>query len=87
MSSSNLALSSCLDGHKIKVMNADRVKAIRQALGITQEELGRRVGVSECTVSLWESGRRNPNGSAILLLEQEESKIAPPAREVVIAGS
>lgn len=40
-----------------------RIKALRDALGWTQEELGWLVGTSEQTVSNWESGRHLPRRS------------------------
>lgn len=46
------------------------VQEIRAVLGITQEKLAETVGVSQPTVALWESGKRNPSGSATLLLKR-----------------
>lgn len=34
----------------------DRIKSNRIALGLTMKELSEKVGVSECTISRWESG-------------------------------
>lgn len=45
------------------------IHEIRDALGMTQEQLAARLGVSQGTVALWESGQRNPSGSAKILLE------------------
>ena len=36
-------------------------QAERAALGLTQAELGRRVGVSQATISLWENSRAQPD--------------------------
>lgn len=36
------------------------LRSIRQATGISQSELARRLGVTAATVSQWESGRRAP---------------------------
>lgn len=36
---------------------ADRIKTLRLAHGMTQEQLGKRVGVSKVAVSLWESAQ------------------------------
>lgn len=38
--------------------------SLREALGLTQEEFGRKLGVSKMTVSRWERGRMQPGGSA-----------------------
>lgn len=40
-----------------------RIRTRRKALQLTQAELGLRVGVSKATVSLWENGTNQPNGS------------------------
>jgi transcriptional regulator with XRE-family HTH domain len=34
----------------------DRIRTLRMARGLTQEELGERVGVSKVAVSQWETG-------------------------------
>lgn len=47
----------------------DLVIALRQKLGLNQSDLARRVGVTTATVSHWETGRRNPSGSAAILLD------------------
>jgi transcriptional regulator with XRE-family HTH domain len=36
------------------------VRALRRHLGLTQEELARRIGVSFSTVNSWENGKRRP---------------------------
>jgi len=43
--------------------NAQRIRALRIANGLTLEELAHRVGVSKETVRLWETGKglRGPN--------------------------
>lgn len=41
----------------------------RKALGLTQRQLGRRVGVSGGAVGMWEQGRRAPNVKSIARLE------------------
>lgn len=40
-------------------MDGKTLKAKREALGMTQAELGRRLGTSQQTVFKWESGERN----------------------------
>jgi DNA-binding transcriptional regulator YiaG len=59
------------------------VLGIRVVLGITQEQLADTVGVSQPTVALWESGKRNPSGSATILLtrlqQQAKKKHSKPS--------
>jgi DNA-binding transcriptional regulator YiaG len=38
-------------------------KALRQAAGLTEVEVGRAIGVTASTVSRWETGRRSPRGT------------------------
>ena len=47
----------------------DWIKQVRAELDLTQEQFAGRLGVSQATVALWESGCRNPSGSARILLE------------------
>jgi transcriptional regulator with XRE-family HTH domain len=37
------------------------IHALRVALGCTQEQLARRIGVSFLTISRWERGKANPS--------------------------
>jgi transcriptional regulator with XRE-family HTH domain len=39
---------------------ADRVRRYRQAAGLTQAQLARRLEVEQSTVSAWENGRKTP---------------------------
>lgn len=36
------------------------VRALRQRLGLTQEQLAQQLGVSFSTVNVWENGKRAP---------------------------
>jgi transcriptional regulator with XRE-family HTH domain len=36
------------------------VRAVRQRLGLTQEQLAQELGVSFSTVNVWENGKRAP---------------------------
>ena len=44
---------SLLDG-------ANRIKELRQVNGLTQAEFGKKIGVSQDTISLWEQGKSIP---------------------------
>lgn len=41
----------------------NRIKTRRKALKLTQLELGKRIGVTKATVSLWENETNTPNGA------------------------
>jgi putative transcriptional regulator len=47
----------------------ENVGAVRRAIGLTQAELARAVGISVATLRVWERGRRTPQGPAKALLK------------------
>lgn len=49
----------------------ERIAAIRKAMGLTQEQLGEKVGVSRQAVSKWESGQAVPDALTIAKLCRE----------------
>jgi len=51
-------------------MNAAEIKALREALGLSQEQLARDLGVSFTTVSRWEQGHTKPSPLAIVKLKE-----------------
>jgi transcriptional regulator with XRE-family HTH domain len=46
----------------------ERIRAAREAAGLTRTDLAALVGVSESTVHRWESGERAPGGQKLLTL-------------------
>lgn len=46
-------------------MFGKRLKYLRQEQGVSQKELGARLGYCNQTVSFWESGQREPDLDAI----------------------
>ena len=44
----------------------ERIRFLREHLGLSQSSFGSSVGVKQNTVSSWEAGRITPNDSAIL---------------------
>ena len=38
-----------------------RIKELREAAGMSQRELGERIGISGPAVSMWESGENRPS--------------------------
>lgn len=46
------------------------IKAEREALGISQAELAKAIGVDQSSVSLWERQKRLPRGPALKVLMQ-----------------
>lgn len=54
----------------LSMLTPQDIKDLRKRLGLRPTELAVSVGVSENTVHQWESGRRQPGGSALILLHQ-----------------
>jgi putative transcriptional regulator len=44
------------------------VSALRQGMGMTQEQFAARFGFSVATLRHWERGDRSPNGASLVLL-------------------
>lgn len=51
-----------------QVWSPAEVRALRTHLGLTQEELSRRLGMRQQTVSEWEVGKHRPRGASLTLL-------------------
>src|SRR5947208_2009141 len=49
---------------------AERVQEIRRRLGLTQEDLAARLGVSFATVNRWEAGRARPQRAQAAAFEK-----------------
>ncbi|MCD6555300.1 MAG: XRE family transcriptional regulator [Chloroflexi bacterium] len=48
--------------------DAERIKALRQYMGMTQQELSEELGTRQQTVSEWETGKYRPRGGMNRLL-------------------
>lgn len=51
------------------ILSVMDIKPIREQLGLTQEELARKLGVSWGTVARWESGKVKPSPLARKVIE------------------
>lgn len=49
----------------------ERIKAVRKALGLTQQEFADRIGVKQNTVAQYEIGRNKPTDMAVNLICRE----------------
>ena len=58
--------------------DADRVRALRQHLGLTQAALSAELGVRQQTVSDWETGAYQPRGASARLLTLVAERAAFP---------
>jgi len=59
-------------------MTPETIRAIREALGVSQEAFARRVGVAYNTVNRWEKGKSLPKSTPII------EKVLELAREAHI---
>ena len=50
------------------VWNAERVRSLREHLGLTQQQLAEELNVRQQTVSEWETGQYRPRGASERLL-------------------
>jgi DNA-binding transcriptional regulator YiaG len=48
--------------------------SLREAIGLTQEHFGRKLGVTKMTVSRWECGKMRPSSSMIGALRRLQSR-------------
>lgn len=56
------------------MFNGDALKEQRESMGISQEELAERVGVSSQTVGRWERGVVAPQGQNLVRLAEATGK-------------
>ena len=58
---------------RVEVREVD-VAALRETLGLTQEQFAKAFGVTAATLRNWEQGRREPRGPARVLLNVIEKE-------------
>jgi DNA-binding transcriptional regulator YiaG len=49
--------------------DANQVRELREALGLTQQALAQELGVRQQTISEWETGAYTPRGASARLLD------------------
>ncbi|MBI4631975.1 MAG: helix-turn-helix domain-containing protein [Chloroflexi bacterium] len=60
--------------------DADRVKSLRQFMGLTQQLFADKLGVRQQTVSEWEKSMYRPRGATVTLLNIVAEQAADPNR-------
>lgn len=53
--------------------HADEIKTIRASLGMTQAAFASQLGVTWRSVAYWESGKRNPKATILILARKLKS--------------
>ena len=54
--------------HKKVQWDDQRIRALRQHMGLTQAELAKEMGTRQQTISEWETGMYRPRGASATLL-------------------
>jgi DNA-binding transcriptional regulator YiaG len=57
-----------MGGRKRRRWNSEKIRALRQHLGLTQEKMAEDLGIRQQTVSEWETGMYQPRGTSDTLL-------------------
>ena len=55
-------------GRRSPSWSADRVRALRRHMGLTQQQLSEELGTRQQTISEWETGMYRPRGASHTLL-------------------
>jgi len=65
------------------LQTSELVQALRHRLGLSQEKLAARLGVSFQTVNRWERGRVNPSPMAMKLLEHQVQQMGEQGADLL----
>jgi DNA-binding transcriptional regulator YiaG len=57
-------------------MTAADIETFRKTLNLSQAELADKLGVSQASVSQWESGKKRPRRTVLLMLEMLRTQVA-----------
>lgn len=69
-----------MGGRKSPIWKAERIRALRQHLGLTQEQMAAELGTRQQTISEWETSRYEPRGASARLLTLIAERAAFPYR-------
>ncbi len=63
----------------------ERIRALRQHMGLTQVEMAEHLGIRQQTVSEWETGQYEPRGTSVTVLRMvaERSRFEYGAKDVI----
>lgn len=68
----------------MQTLTPDRIRKIRQGLGLSRTEFARNLWAAEITVERWESGTRAPIGIHYRLLILFEQYLASPVLRIAL---
>ena len=72
---------------KSRTWDAQRVRALRYFLQLTQEEFSQRLGTTQQNVSEWERGKHRPRGMSITMLDKLAVEVGFEAKVFNAAAS
>ena len=52
-------------------MKQNNIRSARKAANMTMKELGARIGLAESTISQYETGKRDPDNTTLLMIAEE----------------
>jgi phage repressor protein C with HTH and peptisase S24 domain len=58
----------------------ERIRESREAKGLSQRELGRRVGLTGSAISMWESGDTDPSRLSLSTIERAAAELGKPVK-------
>ncbi len=64
---------------------AQLIRSLRQQMGLTQEKLAARLGVTFPTINRWENGHSQPSPLALRQIESLLAQCGAPGRELAAA--
>jgi transcriptional regulator with XRE-family HTH domain len=70
-----------------RTMTPEQLRARRTTLGLSQASLGGSVGVTQATISNWESGRSSPSGEQVAALRDVLGTVPPGGQSAGAAPS
>jgi DNA-binding transcriptional regulator YiaG len=63
-----------MTGKKRREWDSQRVRALREHLGLTQQQMADQLGTRQQTISEWETGMYQPRGASSTLLTMVAEK-------------
>jgi len=62
-------------------MSPNQIRKIREALGLTQQQMADFIGATQVAVARWETGLHKPRGANLKLLKELAQKAAKKRKE------
>lgn len=63
-------------------MSSTEIKTFRETLGLSQQKLAEKLGVTQELVSQWEHDKRRPSRPVLMLFERLREEISDVAKNI-----